>query len=996
MTPTARSREDHLPGFDRISSKPLPEYGATGVRFRHRITGCEVFHLVNDDPENLFALAFRTPPSDNTGAFHILEHAVLCGSERFPLKDPFLVLLQSSTKTFLNAFTFPDKTVYPASSLVEKDFFNLLYVYADAVFFPLLSEEAFMQEAHHVEPVDAEEGNGRLTRTGVVLNEMKGVFSSSESVVARASLHSLFPNSPYGLESGGHPAHIPELTLRQLRDCHRRFYHPANCKIFLYGNVPTRRTLEFLEEHFLARFQPAGIDSSVSPQPRWRQPRRLDQTYPLAEARARTPGGRSTVTLNWLTVPVTDPLRMLSIVVLAELLVGNEGAALQKALLESRLGHDLSPATGLETELGELVFTVGLRGTDPERAGDIERVVLGTLEELVDLGIEEESVQAALHRVEFRNREIQRGGRPYSLVLMRRALRGWLRGEDPETTLEFRRWMDVLKEQVERGRYFESLIEGYLLANPHRSTVIVRPDPEQGPREAEQERRQLQALERSLGEEGWREARQAAERLKKFQEQPDSPEAAARIPALNLEDIRVEVETVPGEFVLPQIGRPVLFHDLFTNAVVYIDLVFDTAGLDDELTDFLPLFTRALPGSGLPGMPYYDVARRLSLLTGGLAAVLSAGTPAAFRGGVRQQLIIRVKLLEQNVESGLELVQRLLLEPAFQDRKRLETIVLEMLNDLKASLVPAGSHYASLRAASRLSAALAVEERWDGIDQVLWLSRLVSGLDGNLDRISASLNDLRAELICNGRLLLNLTCEQGVLDRVGEAAQMLVSSLPSGRPSALGASGPAKETTKQAGALETLLGSMNVSFAAHSLPASAFGSSEHAHETVLAHFLQTGFLWERVRMKGGAYGAHAAANGLESLFTFSSYRDPNLLETLQAFRDALIFASQTDIDAGSFEKIVLGTAGQEDKPLAPGEKGFVALKRVLLGVSDEQRQARRDALIHCTREQMRSAAGRLLEGFGRGFSTLLTHPDALEREKEQLRKLGGAIVELPD
>jgi Zn-dependent M16 (insulinase) family peptidase len=982
-------------GFKLITNRQMQEYSSRALHYRHLKTGCQVFHLWNEDPENLFAFAFRTPPRDDTGAAHILEHSVLCGSRRFPLKDPFVVLLKSSLQTFLNAFTFPDKTVYPASSMVRKDFFNLMLVAGDAVFFPLLQKEVFMQEAHHLELNESRGSKNGLHRCGVVFNEMKGVFSSAESVVADASLRSLFPDSPYGFESGGDPRVIPSLTRRQLQDFHRRFYHPGNCRIFLYGNIPTPVTLEFLENELLGSFEAMDFQSEVAAQPRWHEPRRVEKTFPGQQ-------GKSTVTLNWLTIPVTDPLKLVSFEVLSEILVGNEGAVLHKALLESRLGDDLSPATGLDTELSELVFTVGLRGIGPRAAEPVQELVLATLAELVERGVGRQMVQAAMHRVEFRNSEIRRGGRPYSLRLMRRALRGWLHGTDPQTTLEFRRPMDALKARVAEGGYFESLIYQYLVKNPHRSTVVVRPDPAQQRREQEEEQRELNGIRESLGPAQIAELERELKALKVFQERPDDPAVMARIPAVHLSDLRREVEIIPTEIQSPQPPFPLLYHDLHTNGVIYLDLAFDTGGIESQLLHLLPLFSRAVCGSGLPGLPYYDMAQRLSLHTGGFGATLSADTAVQPKGSVEGRLIFRVKMLEANLEPAVELVRDLLCQADFRDCDRLRTLILEMRNDLKASLVPGGSHYAALRAAARLSRCSAIEERWDGVSQFIWLdtlSRRLSGGKPDLDELAASLEALRASLINPSLLTVNVTCQQGAAERSIRAAADLVAAIGGRRISPADDSGFANpfpiDTMLQA-SVEALVGSMNVNFVAHELPGSPFGSRENAHEAVLAHFLTTGFLWERIRMAGGAYSAGAVSNALESLFGFSSYRDPNTVGSLASFREALLFASRIDPEAEEFEKIVLASAGKEDRPLAPGEKGFVALKRKLLGITDEQRQARRDALIDCTPAELRGAAERLLGRFEEGATVFLTHAEAVNRDREALQALNPAYLELPD
>jgi Zn-dependent M16 (insulinase) family peptidase len=979
-------------GFELRSERELPEFKARGIYCRHIATGLEVFHLANDDPENLFAFAFRTPPPDSSGVAHILEHSVLCGSRRFPLKEPFLALLKSSLQTFLNAFTFADKTVYPASSMLEKDFFNLLLVYGDAVFFPLLREEVFRQEGHRLE-----RSRDGLRRVGVVYNEMKGSFSSAETIVADLSTRSLFPDVPYGFESGGDPRSIPSLTYESFVDFHRKYYHPGNCRVFLYGNVPTARTLQFLQGEFLASFgPPPPLDSGLPRQPRWSAPRSREATYP---AQAGPEGGaRSSVTLNWLTVPVTDPLAVLAMEVASEVLVGNVGSPLQKALLESKLGEDLSPATGLDTELAELTFSVGLRGTSSEKAARIQELVLATLSELAGRGIPEEQLRGAVHRVEFRNREILRGGRPFSLALMRRSLRGWLHDRGPELTLEFRPSMDALKEHLAQGRYLEELIARQLVENPHRSTVLVRPDPTQAAREQEEERLEMKALEERLTVPERERLEADNRRLREFQEEPDSPEQVARLPMLRRGDLPREVQRIPESPLPEYLHRPGYFHGLHTNGVVYLDLALDASGLPEEASTLLPVFSKTVCGSGLPGMPYHQVATRLALLTGGFGATLGADSPYAGNGaGPVQCLIFRVKMLEENLAPALELAGRLLLEADFRDLDRLQTLVLELRNEMKASLVPGGSHYASLRAESRLSQALALEERWKGVTQLLAMEELGRSLPQKLPELAARLEELRGMLLTRRRLTLNLTCGEDQSGRVHPALERLLAMLPSGatpsRPARLGPEHP--QAPASAGS-EALVATTNVNFAAVAVRGSAFGTRESIQESLLAHFLSTGYLWEQVRMKGGAYGAGAVASGLERVFSFSSYRDPNITRTLEAFRGALQAARQEALSERAFEQVLIGAVGQEERPLAPGEKGFVALKRRLLGISDELRQRRRDLLLAASPGDLTEAAERLLAAWEASQTVVLAGRPAYEKAVQELASLAGIVTELPD
>jgi Zn-dependent M16 (insulinase) family peptidase len=843
------------------------------------------------------------------------------------------------------------------------------------VFFPRLQAEVFRQEGHRLELA----ADGGLSRVGVVYNEMKGSFSSAETIVADLSLRSLFPAGPYGRESGGLPARIPTLSWEGLRAYHQRHYHPSNCLLFLYGDIPTQKTLEFLSGRFLEDFQAGQPAPALPLEPRWSAPRRAEAVYPVEEGgEARN---RCSLTVNWLTAPVTDPLALLAMELLGEVLVGNPGSPLSRALLESGLGQDLSPATGLDTELAELVFTAGLRGCEAERADEVQELILGTLGRLAAEGIPPELVRAAVHRVDFRNREIVRGGRPFSLSLMRRSLRGWLHGREPELTLEYRRWMEALQAKLAAGPYLEELLRAQLLDNAHRSTVLVRPDARETARQLAEEKAELAGIAAALGAAERRRIEEDSLLLARFQETPDRPEDLALLPRLQRADLPRAVETVPSVAL-----DGALYHELHTNGVVYLDLALEVSGLDEQSSALLPLWARVVCGTGLPGQPWHQVASRLSLVAGGFGAALGADTPA---GGSRpaQHLIFRVKALEENLEAALELVGALLAGADFRDLDRLEMLVQELRNDLKSALVPGGSYFASLRAGGRLSEAIAREERWKGVSQLAHLRRY--GERPQLPGLAAELEGLRASLIGRERFALNLTCGRESRQRAEAALRGFLDRLPAATPSEAAAPPPAPPDGQR---LQALLTSTNVNFAALALRAAPFGTEESVQEAILAHYLSTGFLWEQVRMKGGAYGAGASVSGLERVFTFSSYRDPNIARTFDSFRQALDSAREEHLSEEAFEQVLIGAVGREERPMAPGERGYTALKRSLLGISDRLRQNRRDRLLSATPGDLSAAAARLSARFAEGRSAVLAGRQALE--SSGLRDL--ELVEIAD
>ncbi|MFH0813644.1 MAG: insulinase family protein, partial [Pseudomonadota bacterium] len=900
---------------------------------------------------------------------------------------------KGSMNTFLNAMTFPDKTVYPASSMLEKDFYNLMLVYGDAVFSPLLREEVFKQEGWHVECNKMEDVSSGLKLVGVVYNEMKGKYASPESLVADWSFRYLFPATPYQFDSGGSPDHIPDLTYEAFLNFHKKYYHPSNCKIFLYGNIPTEKHLAFLQENFLSEFSQQVITSEIPDQPRWPVPRRFEITYPVKEEASLR--NKSTITVNWLTAPVTDSFTVVSLEVLSEILVGNAGSPLRKALIESKLGEDIAPATGLETELKEVVFTVGLRGTDPQCLEKVERVVFDTLAKIQEEGIKEDLLQAAIHQVKFRNREIKGGGGPYGLKLMRKVLGGWLHDRAPEATLEFNRWIRAFEERMDAEKEFlPNLIKQYFLFNTHRGTLLVRPDPEHRRREQERLNHRLKDFENHLFGKDKRAIVTSVQNLKEFQEKPDPPELLNKIPFLNRQDLPQEVERIPSEHATLPHGVPLFLHDIFSNGIIYIDFAFNTRGLEEERSKFLPLFGKAVCGSGLPNIHYAEVAKNLSLLTGGVAYVLSASGEVGDASGRNEHIFFRLKVLREKANSALDLIKQLFIEADLDDRERLKDLTLELKNELKASLIPHGHQFVSLRAGSKISDPIKAEERWKGITQVFFLNELSSGLDRNMEAIVSSLKELRS-LITTKNLIINVTAEKYFFEEVREALTDLVSSLPEGDFAPLIKKHNHVDEDPRKAAVESFVIPSSVGYVAKAIRGARFGTVEDAYEAVLAHFLRTSFLWEKVRMQGGAYGAYIVPYVTEGVVIFSSYRDPNIVKTIQAFRESLEYAEQGAIDNDHIEKAIIGTVGREEKPLDPGEKGFINFRRKLCGITDELRQKRREIMLGVNRDALAFSARHLLEEFDKGFAVVLSNHNAIGEASNEWKELKDQVQELP-
>lgn len=982
-----------LYGFEILSVRSLEEFQAKGIWARHLGTGCQVYHVQTEEPDNLFAFAFKTPPKDSTGVAHIMEHTVLCGSERFPVKDPFLLLLKGSMHTYMNALTFPDKTVYPASSQVEQDFYNLLLVYGDAVFFPLLRKETFLQEGHRRELTP----EGKWEPTGIVFNEMKGNYSSHDSIAAEWAYRSLFKNSPYAFDSGGEPEEILDLSYEDFVAFHRTYYHPSNCHIFFFGNLHTERHLEFLQIHLFSRFREAPVAgekgfSSISPTERWDAPRRLLKSYPSGEAESVDRG--SSVTVNWLLGQATDPFHVISFEVLTEALLGHAGAPLEKALIESGLGEDLSPATGLETETLELAFSVGLRGTSPKKEKQIEELIFSVLRELSEKGIPDDILEGAIRRVEFRNREVKAGA-SFGMRLMRRALRGWIHGQSPERTLEFRPWMEGLKEEYRRNpRFFEGLIAKYLLQNPHRTTLLVVPEKGLDRKMEEALRSKLEREASAFSPKERETFREELEKFRRFQSLPDPEDALQRIPSLQLADIPKEVDTIPTVSLELKGVKGAWTHDLYTNGIVYLDLSIDLEGAEQGPFLLLPLFAASLSEIGVFGKSYDQVALELQLKTGGFGASLEAGTLVGGGQRIRQFLFLRLKTLRSFFSEGLELVKTILQEPDFQDIRRLTDVFLEYRNDLKSSIVPSGSSYASSRAERGISEAEAREELWKGVSQYLFVHTL-RGTRG-IERMAERLQNIKESLLCRDRMYVNLTCPEGDWKEILPVLEQFLDTFPAESSHSF-FTPLRKEQYRQERVpkIEGLGVPSRVGFVAKALPGSLLGTREYAQEAVLAHFLSTTFLWEKIRMEGGAYGAHCSSHGREEVFSFSSYRDPHILSTLKAFRESLEWVASRKPSERATQDAIIGTVSKDTRPLSPSGKSIVALKRSLYGIEDSLRARHRALLLETRPDSLQDAAERLLSRFDTGYASILAGKEALQEAAKAIPELGDHVQDLP-
>lgn len=969
-------------GFRVIRVEDIPDVRATAYLIEHEATGARVIHLHTDDRENLFSVGFRTPPRDSTGVAHILEHSVLVGSERYPVKDAFNELVRGTLQTFINAFTYPDKTVYPVASRVRKDFFNLARVYTDLVLRPRLLRETFLQEGHHLEFLDSDNLESDLTISGIVYNEMKGVHSSADALMWKSLQEALLPDTVYAFDSGGNPEVIPYLTYEQLVEFHRTYYSPSNAYFFICGDIPTDEHLSFLEE-MLDGFGRTDVDSGIEKQPRWERPVRVSSTYPIA--REEDTAGKTSVNVAWLLADNTDSETILLLRILSEALVGGAAGPLRKALIESGLGEDMTPVTGLETDLRQAVFAVGLRGTDPDKADAIEEVVLGTLRGIVADGFERDIIEGALHQVEFEGKEIVRRQYPYAIKLMRKVYQTWLYGGDPFSNLKFGTAIDSIRDRLTREKdLFERLLKEWFLENPHRVLSVLEPSKTHNEEWDRTFNAMMRHCKENLSQAEKEDIRRETEMMKVRQVEADSEEALGTLPKLRTEDIPREVEMIPSEETLVD-GVPVVVHDVYSNGIAYINVAFDVSDIPDELQVLLPLLGKLTTDMGAAGLSYTEMAKRIALKTGGIDCRLEAGLTADGRGDW-QKMVFSARCLDRNIRETLAILADLLCAGDLSDTGRIRDLIFEKRNRLYASVIPSGHLFARRTAAAPISVPAYREEQWYGRTQLQVLNGLVDNFDDDPRRIFDRMCELREWVFKKSRLQVDLTADEktlkdllervpGLIDRLADGRGVVALPVPQRQALNKGISIPAK-----------------VCFVARVFPAPPYKDRLAPSLMVLSRELSNNHLYKRVRLQGGAYGGMSVYDAMAGYLAFLSYRDPNLEETLKVYDDAIKIAARGDFKESDIEKAKVGTIGLIDRPMDPATKGYTAMVRRFAGITDKDRQAYRDAVFESSLASVKEAAERHLSAAVEGSSTAVYAP--LERLQSANEKMEETPLEV--
>ncbi len=957
--------------FELVFEKNIPELRTIARFYRHLGTGAEVLSLINEDENKVFGITFRTPPSDSTGVAHILEHSVLCGSRKYPVKEPFVELLKGSLKTFLNAFTYPDKTCYPVASQNVRDFYNLIDVYLDAVFYPRISPPILEQEGWHYE---LESPEGPLSIKGVVYNEMKGVYSSPDSQIAELSQQSIFPDTTYGLDSGGDPKAIPTLTYEQFKAFHDRLYHPSNSRIFFYGNDDPEKRLEILHE-YLRDFGKSFPESQVALQPAKTERRLIVRPFAAGgDGDEPSVSLKGMVTLNWLLPEMTDPVVNLGLQVLEYILLGMPGSPLRKALIESGLGEDLA-GSGLEVELRQGFFSTGLKGIETENADKVEALVFEVLSVLARDGIDQATIEAGLNTIEFRYRENNYGNFPQGLVLMLHSLSSWLYDADPTALLAFEKPLEELKAKVEEGNYFEELIRRCLLENGHRSVVLLKPEPGLATKEIEEEAAALADLKKSFsGEQIERIIRNARE-LRELQSRPDSPEELAKIPTLRISDLSRENKKIPVESGEIE-GVRSFYHDIFTNGVTYLDIGFDLRYLAREDLQYAPLLGRALLEMGTRKSDFVSLSQAISRKTGGIrpeiftSAIKGSNDPAAW-------LFLRAKSMAPRTGELCDILAEAIGSVKLDNKDRFLQIVLEEKGRQERRMVPGGHQMVNMRIRAHLHTADWVGEQTSGISYYLFLVNLAEKIEKDWDKVLSNLERVRRELISRRAMVINYTIDENSRNIVRQPLGMLAASIPE-------ISGEIKSWVPELfPEFEGISIPAQVNFVGKGANLYREGYQFSGSSRVITGYLRTSWLWEKVRVQGGAYGGFCLFDRLSGGFTFLSYRDPNLMKTLEIYDASANFLKKAELPGEEIRKAIIGSIGEMDSYMLPDMRGYVSMLRRLTEDDDEGRQKMREQVLATTERDFREFADLLEHVTKNGIVKVIGSKAAIDAALDQ-------------
>lgn len=965
-----------LNAYEVLEQRPLDDLHSEGCILRHKKSGARIAVIANDDDNKVFYVGFRTPPEDSTGVPHIIEHTVLCGSDKYPVKDPFVELVKGSLNTFLNAMTYPEKTIYPVASCNDKDFQNLMSVYMDAVFHPNIYkyQEIFKQEGWHYE---LEDEDSPITINGVVYNEMKGAFSSADDVLQRQILNSLFPDTSYRNESGGDPDFIPDLTYEAYLDFHRRYYHPCNSYIYLYGDMDVAEKLRWLDEEYLSHYEKITIDSAIREQKPFAKPVELVKKYPISST--ETEEDNTYLSYNLVVGTVLDKKLYLAFDILDYALVSAPGAPVKKALLDAGIGKDITG--GYDSGTMQPIFSFIAKNANGSQKEEFLSVIRETLKQQVKDGIDKKALLAGINGSEFRYREADFGQFPKGLLYGIQCLDSWLYDDmQPFMHLEASETYRFLKEQVKTD-YFEQLIQTYLLDNPHASVVVIEPEKGLNAKKEEQLAKKLAAYKESLSKEEIQQLIADTKHLKQYQEEPSPREDLEKIPMLCREDMKREAAPLINQEREVD-GVTVIHHSMFSNGIAYLRFLFDIRDFAVEDIPYVGLLKYVLGYVDTEHYGYAELSNEINIHTGGIGC--SFGVYPHMSGEEQMKVMFEVKtkvLMEELPEAG-KLITEMIKTSILSDEKRLLEILGQLKSRLQASLSSVAHSVASMRAMSYFSRAAYYQDAVGGILFEQKIADLAEHFEEKKANLIAKLEELTRRIFTPERMSVSVVCEEKDFEAVGREIGQLKQALYPSEGTAVRNLPPLVLEQKNEGFTDA----SKVQYVARTGNFKRHGFEYNGALRILKVIMGYDYLWINIRVKGGAYGCMNSYMRNGDTY-FVSYRDPNLEKTNEIYDGIPEYLENFTADERDMTKYIIGTVSDLDTPLNPNAKGARSMTALLQGITQEDLQRERDEVIGATEKDIRALKDMIASVLEEHNLCVIGNEEKLNEQKELFTEL---------
>ena len=966
-----------LNAYEVLQTEDLSDLKSKGTLLKHKKSGARVLLMENDDENKVFTIGFRTPPADSTGVPHIMEHSVLCGSKEFPVKDPFVELVKGSLNTFLNAMTYPDKTVYPVASCNDKDFQNLMHVYMDAVFYPNIyqNDKTFRQEGWSYKLDDPD---GELTISGVVYNEMKGAFSSPEGVLDRVVLNSLFPDNAYSVESGGDPEVIPELTYEQFLDFHRKYYHPSNSYIYLYGDMNMEEKLRWLDEKYLSDFENEPVDSEIHLQKPFTEMKEVVQEYSIASEESEE--DNTYLSYNKVIGTTLDEKLYLAFEILDYALLSAPGAPLKKALLDAGVGKDISGS--YDNGVYQPIFSVISKNANVEQKEEFVRVIEDTLKDIVKNGINKKALRAGINYHEFRFREADFGNYPRGLMYGLQLFDSWLYDETkPFIHMQAIPTFEFLKEQVETG-YFEELIQKYLLDNTHGSIVIIKPERGRTARMDKELADKLQAYKDSLSKEEIDALVKATKELEEYQEEESAPEDLAKIPVLGREDISREIAPIYNK-ELETSGVKLVHHEVETNGIGYTALLFDLSGIPEEKLPYISILQSVLGIINTKNYEYSELFNEINVHTGGIGTSLELYTDVTKvkEKEFRATFEIKGKALYPKMNVLFSMMREILMESDLGDEKRLKEILAMLKSRLQMSFLSSGHTTAALRSLSYTSPMAKFKDDTDGIGYYEVVKELEENFEEKKAELIANLRQIAQQIFRKDNLIISYTSSADGLAPMEEAFAKIADTLHTEEKEA--ATLCEIHCVKRNEGFKT---SSKVQYVARTGNFIDRGVEYTGALQILKVILSYDYLWQNVRVKGGAYGCMSSFNRIGEGYLVS-YRDPNLEKTMEIYEGVVDYLKNFNVDDRDMNKFIIGTISNIDRPMNPAAKGSRSMNLYMNHVSAEMIREERDQILDAQQSDIRALADVLQALLDAHELCVIGSEEKIEEQKEMFLEI---------